>query len=108
MKRDHQDCHLSDRLGTTPFVDVDETSWTLDPDELKLAVTTKTRAIMAVHLYGHPFDYELISKFAEDHGLKIIEDAAEAHFSTAYVVSVGKLGSIVSFSFFWKQSFNLW
>ena len=88
-------------VGANPvFVDVDETSWTLDPDELKLAVTTKTKAIMAVHLYGHPFDYELISKFAEDHGLKVIEDAAEAHFSTAYGVRVGKLGSIASFSFF--------
>ena len=88
-------------VGAEPvFVDVDETSWTIDPDELKLAVTKKTKAIMAVHLYGHPFDYQLISRFAEDNGLKVIEDAAEAHFSTAYGVRVGTMGSIASFSFF--------
>jgi len=88
-------------VGAIPvFVDVDLTSWTLDPEEVALAVSPKTRAIMAVHLYGHPYDYIKLRRVADEHGVYLIEDAAEAHFSTSQGYRVGNLGDISSFSFF--------
>lgn len=88
-------------VGAIPvFVDVDQTSWTLDPEEVAMAVSPQTRAIMAVHLYGHPFDFVQLRRVADEHGLFLVEDAAEAHFSTSQGHRVGNLGDISSFSFF--------
>lgn len=88
-------------VGAEPvFVDIDEISWTLDPDGLEDALTVRTKAIMAVDLYGHPFDHTNVSAFAERHGLSVVEDAAEAHFSSSHGQPVGTLGTISSFSFF--------
>lgn len=71
-------------VGATPvFVDVDLTSWTLDPAEVALAVSPQTRAIRAVHLYGLPYDYVQLRRVADERGLYLSEDAAEAHFSTS-------------------------
>ena len=55
---------------------------------------------MAVHLYGHPFDALGIKGVAEKHGLLVIEDAAEGHFSTAHGMRSGSIGHVASFSFF--------
>jgi dTDP-4-amino-4,6-dideoxygalactose transaminase len=61
------------------FVDVDENTFTMNPAELKKALTAKTKAIVPVHLFGQPADMDPILEFARAHGLFVIEDAAQAH-----------------------------
>jgi len=61
------------------FVDIDETTYNIDPAKIENAITKKTKAIIPVHLYGHPADMDAIVKIAEKHNLKIIEDACQAH-----------------------------
>lgn len=88
-------------VGASPvFVDVDADTWTIDPAEIVHAISPRTKAIMAVHLYGHPFDGKLIRDIANQHGLFVIEDAAEGHVSTSHGNRAGNIGDIASFSFF--------
>lgn len=61
------------------FVDIDEKTYTVDTAKIKNAITKKTKAIIPVHLYGHPCDMDPILEIAERHNLKIIEDGAQAH-----------------------------
>ena len=69
--------------GARPvFVDVDECTYTMDPEALKDALTAKTRAIIPVHLFGQPADMDPILEFAREHGLYVIEDACQAHGAT--------------------------
>ncbi len=86
--------------GEPVFVDVDLTTWTLDPGKLEAAITRRTRGIIAVHLYGHPADMDAISHIAGVHGLWIIEDAAEAHFARYKGRPVGSLARLATFSFY--------
>jgi perosamine synthetase len=87
--------------GATPvFVDIDPQTWTLDAQALKSVMTPRTKAIMPVHLYGHPCDMDPIISFAREHGLKIIEDCAEALGAEYKGRKVGLLGDIGCFSFF--------
>jgi perosamine synthetase len=87
--------------GAQPvFVDSDPVTWNLDPNLLEAAITPRTRAIEAVHLYGHPADMDPISEIAARHGLPVIEDAAEAHGATYKGRPVGSLGTVASFSFY--------
>src|SRR5215813_7988476 len=66
--------------GAVPvLVDCDPRTWTMDPVEVEQRVTPRTRAIMPVHIYGHPVDMDPLLDLAARHGLAIIEDAAEAH-----------------------------
>jgi perosamine synthetase len=65
--------------GTPVLVDSDPKLWTMDVDQVAEKITSKTKAIMPVHIYGHPVDMDPILDLAEDHNLAIIEDAAEAH-----------------------------
>ena len=65
--------------GTPVLVDVDPRTWTMDVAQVADKITPRTRAIMVVHIYGHPVDLDPIVALAERHGLAIIEDAAEAH-----------------------------
>lgn len=66
-------------LGAKPiFVDVDKDTWNIDPEEIKNAITKKTKAIMPVHLYGNPCNMDEIMKIALDHDLYVIEDATES------------------------------
>ena len=68
------------RAGATPvLVDSDPTTWTMDPGQLAARITGRTRAIMPVHIYGHPVDMDPVLELAERHGLAVVEDAAEAH-----------------------------
>jgi perosamine synthetase len=67
------------RAGAVPaLVDCDRHTWNMDANQIEAKITPKTKAIMAVHLYGLPVDMEPVIKLAEKHGLKVIEDAAEA------------------------------
>ena len=68
------------RLGLKPvLVDIDSETWTMDVSQIEAKITSKTRAIMPVHIYGHPVFMDVVFEVAERHGLRIIEDAAEVH-----------------------------
>jgi perosamine synthetase len=87
--------------GARPvFVDVDPVTWTIDPAKIEKKITKRTKAIMVVHLYGHPCDMDSILKIARENKLKIIEDAAEAHGAEYKGTRVGNLGDIAAFSFY--------
>ncbi len=88
-------------VGATPvFVDVDPHTWTLDPVATEAAITPRTRAIMPVHIYGHPVDMDALRRTARVHDLAVVEDAAEAHGSEFRGVPVGALGDLGCFSFY--------
>jgi dTDP-4-amino-4,6-dideoxygalactose transaminase len=87
--------------GATPvFVDIDPVSFTMDAGAIESAVTPRTKAIMPVHLYGHPADMDPILAIARKHNLRIIEDAAQAHGAEYKGRRVGSLGDIGCFSFY--------
>lgn len=87
--------------GATPvIVDIEKDSWCMDPEEVEKAVTDRTRAIIPVHIYGQPCDMEKICGIAARHGLKIVEDCAEAHGAEFNGKKVGSFGDISCFSFF--------
>jgi perosamine synthetase len=87
--------------GAVPiFVDIDPQTLCLSPDAIASAVTSRTRAIMPVHLYGHPADMDRINEIAERRGLVVIEDAAEAHGAECRNRRVGSLGRCGVFSFY--------
>lgn len=75
------------------FVDIDEQTFNLDPDLLELAITARTRAILPVHLYGHPCDMDAILDVADRHGLVVIEDAAQAIGASHRGKPVGGFGT---------------
>ena len=87
--------------GAKPvFVDSLADTWNLDPSAVDKAVTRKTRAIIAVHLYGHPAHMDELRTIADRHGLHLIEDACEAHGGEYRGAKVGSLGTIGCFSFY--------
>jgi perosamine synthetase len=87
--------------GAAPvFVDVDPETWCLDPRGVAAAVGPKTVGIIPVHLLGHPADMDAINAIAAEHGLWVVEDAAEATFATYRGRAVGSLGDAAAFSFF--------
>ncbi len=87
--------------GATPvFADVDRTTWTIDPESIKRRITARTRAIVPVHLYGHPCDMDPILDLAREHKLFVIEDCAEALGAEYKGRKVGTIGDVGTFSFF--------
>lgn len=87
--------------GAKPvFVDSNPLTWNIDPDAIEKAITSKTKAIIPVHLYGLPCKMDLIMGIANKYGIPVIEDAAEAHGATWNGKKVGSFGTIGSFSFF--------
>ena len=87
--------------GAKPvFVDVDPTSYTMDPAEIEARITPRTKAILPVHLYGQAADMTPIMEIAERHGLVVIEDAAQAHLARYHDRPVGGIGHIACFSFY--------
>ncbi len=88
-------------VGATPvFVDAERESWNMDPEKAAAAVTKRTKAVMPVHLYGHPCDMDRILEVAEKHKLLVIEDAAEAHGAEYKGKKVGSIGVVGCFSFY--------
>ena len=93
--------HAVLQVGATPvFVDVEPDTWCIDPVAAERAITSRTRAIIPVHLYGHPADMKAMTKLAMKFGLLIIEDAAEAHGAEVDQQRVGSLGKVGVFSFY--------
>jgi len=87
--------------GATPvLVDIDRASYTIDAGAIAAAVTTRTRAIVPVHLYGHPVDMDAVSAVARRHNHLVIEDAAQAHGARYRGVRAGSLGAAAAFSFY--------
>ena len=87
--------------GARPvLVDIDPRSFTLDPTKIEAAITPRTKALLPVHLYGHPADMDPILEVARRHGLIVIEDAAQAHGAKYKGRPVGSLGDMACFSFY--------
>jgi perosamine synthetase len=94
-------------VGARPvFVDVDPRSWCLDVDAVEAAITDRTVAIMAVHLYGQPADMGRLMALAHAHSLKVIEDAAEAPLANYRGATTGSLGHVGTFSFYGNKIFT--
>jgi dTDP-4-amino-4,6-dideoxygalactose transaminase len=87
--------------GATPvLVDIDPDTYMMDVAQLEGAITGRTKAIMPVHLYGHPADMDPIMAIARQHGLVVIEDACQAHGARYKGKRVGSLGHAAAFSFY--------
>lgn len=87
--------------GATPvFADIELEHFTLDPASVESKITGKTAGIMPVHLYGHPFDVQAIGAVASKHGVKVFEDAAQAHGAAVYGRKVGTFGDFAMFSLY--------
>lgn len=87
--------------GAKPvYVDIEEPTFNLDPRQLERALTPRTKAVMPVHLYGHPCDVDPMLDFCRKHGLPLVEDAAQAHGARYKDRSVGTLGAMACYSFY--------
>jgi len=88
-------------VGAKPvLVEPDEKTCNIDPSRIEKVITSKTSAILAVHLYGQPADINKIRVICQTHGLKLFEDAAQAHGATHFGIKVGGLGDAAGFSFY--------
>jgi len=87
--------------GATPiFVDIDEQTHNINPALIEAAITPKTKAIIPVHLFGQPADMDPIMAIAEKHGLKVVEDACQAHGAEYKGKKAGSIGAVGCFSFY--------
>jgi dTDP-4-amino-4,6-dideoxygalactose transaminase len=88
-------------VGARPiYVDIEPDTFNIDPAKIERAITRKTKALLPVHLYGHPFDVDAVMPIARKHGLPVIEDAAQAHGAVYNGKKVGTFGEISCFSFY--------
>lgn len=91
--------------GATPvFVDSTRETWQINPEDIRRKITPNTKAIMVVHLYGHPCDMAAIIEIAKQHSLFVIEDCAEAFGSKYNNQLVGTFGDIATYSFFGNKT----
>ena len=89
------------QCGATPvFADIDPVTWTLDPATVSPLITERTKAIMPVHIYGHPCDMDPLMDIARRYDLRIIEDCAEAMGAAYKDRPLGRIGDVGCFSFF--------
>lgn len=89
------------RLGAKPVLtDIEPETWNIDVSQIEKKITSKTKGIMPVHIYGHPVDMDPIIKIAEKYNLKILEDAAEVHGAEYKNKKCGSFGEVSSFSFY--------
>jgi dTDP-4-amino-4,6-dideoxygalactose transaminase len=95
--------------GAIPvFVDVDENSYNIDVGKIEEKITSRTRAINPVHLFGQPADLDPILEIAKRHDLLVIEDAAQAHFAEYKNRKVGGIGDLASWSFYPGKNLGAW
>ncbi|WP_077923829.1 DegT/DnrJ/EryC1/StrS aminotransferase family protein [Spirosoma sp. 209] len=88
-------------VGATPvFVDCDPNTWEIDASKIAERITERTKVIAGVHLYGQPFDIAAVQAVAEQHNLRFIEDAAQAHGARYNGTRVGGFGEMACFSFY--------
>jgi perosamine synthetase len=88
-------------VGAVPVpVDSEPATWNLDLDRLEALITPRTRAIIPVHIYGHPVDMDRLMTIADAHGLAVIEDCAESHGATWRGRMTGSFGTMSCFSFY--------
>jgi dTDP-4-amino-4,6-dideoxygalactose transaminase len=88
-------------VGATPvFVDCNADTWQIDVSKIEEKITSKTKAIAGVHLYGQPFDIEAVNAICKEHNLFLIEDAAQAQGAKYKGVRVGSFGEMACFSFY--------
>jgi dTDP-4-amino-4,6-dideoxygalactose transaminase len=87
--------------GATPvFADIDAKDFNVDPEKVKLKITKRTKGLLPVHLYGYPCNMREIAGIAEDHGLKVVEDACQAHGAEYAGRKAGAIGEVGCFSFY--------
>jgi perosamine synthetase len=87
--------------GAKPvFADIDPKTYNIDPEDVLEKITSRTKAIIAVHLYGQPADMKALMEIAEDHKLFLVEDAAQAHGAEFMGRKVGGIGHVGTFSFY--------
>jgi dTDP-4-amino-4,6-dideoxygalactose transaminase len=88
-------------IGAIPaFVDIDPVTRCMDPARLAGSISRKTRAVVPVHIYGHPCDMRAIRTIADQYGLKVVEDCAQAHGASIDGRMVGTFGHAAAFSFY--------
>lgn len=88
-------------VGAKPvYVDIDDATFNLDPQRIEKALSPRTKAILPVHLYGHPFDVAPVLDLCRQHGLPLVEDAAQAHGARYRGRVVGTFGEMACFSFY--------
>ncbi len=91
--------------GATPvFVDIDPATYTMDTAQIEKAITPRTRAILPVHLYGHPADMGPVLKLAKAHNLRVIEDSCQGHGAEYDGKRAGSLGDVGCFSFYFTKN----
>ena len=92
-------------VGATPvFVDIDPETYLMDWRQMEHVLTPRTRAVLPVHLYGHPAEMKPILDVARTHGLRVIEDASQAHGATYLGQRVGSFGDIACFSLYYSKN----
>ena len=88
-------------VGAKPvYVDIEDATFNLDPKQVERAITPKTKAVMPVHLYGHPVDLDPLLQVCRKHNLPLVEDAAQAHGAKYKGKVVGTFGAVSGFSFY--------
>src|ERR1700689_806535 len=88
-------------VGAKPvYVDIDDATFNLNPKLIERAITPRTRAVMPVHLYGHPFDLDAVLAVCREHNLPLVEDAAQAHGAKYRGKTIGTFGAVSGFSFY--------
>ena len=90
--------------ATPVFVDIEPDTYNIDPKSFQAAITKKTKAVIPVHIYGQPANMDEIVGIARKHGIKIVEDAAQAHGARYKGKRVGSLGDVACFSFYPTKS----
>lgn len=92
-------------VGATPvFADSLLSTWQVDPEDVRGKITPRTRAVLAVHLYGHPCDMDRLTAICREHGLLLVEDCAEAFGAASGSRPAGTFGDAAAFSFFGNKS----
>jgi dTDP-4-amino-4,6-dideoxygalactose transaminase len=94
--------------ATPVFVDCEPDSYNIDPAAVEAAITPKTKAVIAVHLYGQPANMDPLQAICDKHGIALVEDCAQAHLAEYKGKKVGGIGEIASFSFYPGKNLGAW